>query len=320
MRIIFAEANLSDNVSSWLFSFLVQVIGMGVIPYVLWKWWVKGDFFVDFSIKPKINPLIYLVAVLLGFLTVYLTMGVSYIWQVVISLLGYTHINGAGTIYSGPEVFIMELITTAMLPAIFEELNYRGLSMQMYKDIGDDKLKMIFMAVMFGLCHQNVVQTGYTIVGGFILSYLALKTHSIIPSMIIHFINNGLSVLSSYQSQHGGGYAKLIDGVYDFIMRNLLLALVTWVAAAFAVVYLCKFASKLAKDGKEEKPPKENAPFSELNGPSTGDIFDRIFNSDLKEEIAAKQVPKWYEYAFLYSAVALTGLVTLFTFVWGLQR
>ena len=81
MRIVFSFVELSDNVSGWLFSIMMQVIGMGVIPFVLFKFWVKEDVVSGFSLKVKIPPVTYLLAIVLGFLLSYVTTGVSLIWQ-----------------------------------------------------------------------------------------------------------------------------------------------------------------------------------------------------------------------------------------------
>jgi len=316
MRIIFGFVNLSDNVSGWLFSFLVQIIGMGVIPLVLYKFWVKEDIVTGFYLKAKIPPLTYVLAVVLGFLLSYLTTGVSAIWQTVLKLLGYTHVNSAGTVYSDAGVLVMELITTAMLPGIFEELTDRGLALRMFEGIEDEKTVIVLVALLFGLGHQNIVQTGYAFVGGLVFAYLALKTKSIFPGMIIHFMNNALSVISGYSSQHNGFYAAVENVVYSFINNYFLLAVLSWVITAVLIVLILKFIAKIQP--KEE--PKQ-----------TGDVFffpnkmqyvDDLFGSGLKKESVkpVKSKPYLYEYAFLYGSIALTFLTTLFTFMWGVWR
>ena len=50
-------------------------------------------------------------------------------------------------------------------------------------------------AVMFGLFHGNILQffTGLTL--GLLFAYVDIKTGSILPSIILHIINNGLAFI-----------------------------------------------------------------------------------------------------------------------------
>lgn len=317
-RIVFSNVNLSDNLSSWLFSFIVQVIGMGIIPLTLYKLWIKEDIISGFSLNIKIPKIVYVIAIVLGFLLSYVTLGVSLIWQNVLALLGFTHINAPGTIYSGVEVLILELLCTAVLPAIFEELTDRGLALQMFKDIEDDKVKMVLIAILFGLAHQNIMQTGYAFIGGLIFAFLAIKTKSIIPGMIIHFINNALSVISGYSSQHNGFVAKIEDAVYAFITNYFLIALITWIGAAFLIIWLLK---KTAEICAKDRPAEEKV--SDSYGyffPQKVQYIDDLFGNSLTRDLIVKKRSAWYEYAFLYAYFAMTFATTLFTFIWGIWR
>lgn len=314
-RIIFSLVNLSDNISGWLFSLIVQIVGMGVIPLLLYKFWVKEDILTGFSIKVKLPPIVWALTVILGFLLSYMTMGVSLIWQNVLILLGFTHINSAGTVYSDFGVFVMELFTTAMLPAVFEELTDRGLTMQMFKGIEDDRIVMVLMAALFALAHQNVVQTGYTFVGGLVFSFVALKTKSIIPGMIMHFINNSINVVGAYSEQRNGLFASIQDKVSDFISDYFFIAVLTWVAAAFAIVMICRYIAKICKNKNNENVKEDSVYYY----PNKMQYVDDLFGGS-KRELTEKSAPHWYEYAFLYGSVIMMALTTIFSFIWGIWR
>lgn len=315
-RIVFSLVNLSDNVSSWVFSAIVEIVGMGVIPLVLYKLWVKDDVLTGFYFKVKLPPIIYVLVIVLGFLLSYLTTGVSLIWQNILILLGYTHVNSVGTIYSDAGVLVMELLTTALLPAVFEEITDRGLTMRMLSGINDDKVKMVIIAALFALAHQNAVQTGYTFVGGLVIAYVALKTRSIIPGMIIHFINNALSVISGYSGQHSGFYASIEDKVDSFIGNHFFLAILTWVAAAFVIVIILRYIGSMTKKAEREQPEADSVYYY----PNKMQYVDDLFGASFKRDLTTKATPVWYEYAFVYGAVAMMTATTLFTFVWGVLR
>lgn len=323
MRIIFSFSNLSDNVSGWLFSFAVQVVGMGLIPLLLYKFWVKDDILTGLYIKTKIPTKIFGLAIVIGFLFRYLTVGVSVIYQVIIRLLGFTHINSAGTIYSGPEVLIMDILCTAILPAIFEEITDRGITMRLFNDVKEDKMKIIFMAILFALAHQNIVQTGYTFAGGLVIAYLAVKTKSILPGVIVHFMNNFFSVISGYSGQHNGLFAFYENKLFQLINDYFLLAVISFIVCGVVLVMLLRYIADIMKKSSSDAARKElsqpeNFHTYTPNGSNLEQLNDLFGFSTPKNAIKIRS--KWYEYAFLYGAIALGLLTTLFTFLWGLWR
>jgi membrane protease YdiL (CAAX protease family) len=320
MRIVFSFINLSDNISSWLFSFAVQVVGMGLIPILLYKFWVKDDFLTGFYIKTKIPFKIYLLAIVVGFLFRYMTIGVSILFQTILRLLGYTHINSGGTIYSGWEVLLLSIIVTAVLPAIFEEITDRGLTMRLFENVKEDRTKIIFMAVLFALAHQNIVQTGYTFIGGLVLAYLAVKTKSILPGVIIHFMNNFFSVLSGYSSQKNGVISFYENRFFQFVNSNFLLALISFALCALVLILVLRYiADSMKKESRKETPSQAENFYTYTPSGSNMEPLNDLFGFSTPKNIL-KLRSKWYEYAFLYGAVALGVASTLFTFIWGLWR
>lgn len=321
VRMLSTSLNLSDNISDWLFSFLVQVVSMGVIPIVLYKFWVKDNVVTGLYIKPKLPAKIYGITLIIALLFIFLTMGVSAIWQIIIRLLGFTPANNPSTIYSGPEVLILGIICTAVFPAIFEEITDRGLLMRLFDDVSDDRNKVIYMAVLFALAHQNILQSGYTFVGGLILAYLAVKTKSIVPGMIIHFLNNLSSVLISYSSQKNGSLSALSDRLYSFINNNFFLAILAWIAAGAVIVMLLRYIKEsMRKNEPERLIPSEPENFYTYSpGGSNMQQLDDLFGFSSPIN-AVRSRPKWYEYAFLYASIALSVSTTVMTFLWGLWR
>ena len=205
-RMLFSFVNLSDNVSSWLFSTIMQCFCLGVLPYLLYRTWVAGsntDFVRDVRLNTRISPVSYLLAIAVGLLGYIVNIGASTVSYTALELLGYTYALGGGTIYSGPEVLILEIVTGAMFPAFFEEITNRGVLLAALDNEKSDRVKILFMGVFFGAFHQNVPQFFPTMIIGIIIAYMAVKSQSILPGMIVHFINNFVITLSSYGSQTG---------------------------------------------------------------------------------------------------------------------
>lgn len=312
MRIAVNFMNLSDNVTSWLFSFLVQVIGLGLIPLLLYKQWIRGDVTEDFHIKTKIHPLNYVLAIIIGFVLYYLTMGVSLIYQNILIMLGFTHITtGVGTIYSGWEVFAMQLITVAFMPAFFEEFVDRGLLMSVFRNEENEKKVIIILAIIFAFVHQNITQTGYTLVGGLVIAFMAVKTRSIWPGVIIHFINNGVSVVIDYTTQKQLPLGILYERFQDFMSRNILIIIATWIAAGFLIVYLLKLVAKLNHRKSEIQERKEI---------EMAESIYKLFGDGDTNEIVLPEKTRLWEYGMVLAGIVLAFATTIFTFIWGVLR
>ena len=88
----------------------------------------------------------------------------------------------------------------ALTPAIVEELAYRGVILGNYRRT--DTLGGILMSgFLFGLLHMNFNQFAYAVILGIIFGIVVEASGSIIATMEMHFLINGLSVSLSYLLQ-----------------------------------------------------------------------------------------------------------------------
>lgn len=76
-----------------------------------------------------------------------------------------------------------------ILAPIFEELMFRGTIFINNKPMGEG-FAIFTTGLLFALWHINYPQFGNAFVLGMVMSLLTLKTNSLIPSMICHFVNN----------------------------------------------------------------------------------------------------------------------------------
>lgn len=81
----------------------------------------------------------------------------------------------------------------AVIPAICEELFFRGYLLRTYSQLGVWRA-IIINSLLFGLLHGSVIRLPITFTIGIILSLLVLKTGSLIPAMVVHFVNNAVAV------------------------------------------------------------------------------------------------------------------------------
>ena len=86
------------------------------------------------------------------------------------------------------------VLLMAVLPAICEELAYRGFMFGGLVRDGSPTRAIVITSVVFGISHGVLQQSISATAMGLILGWVALRTHSVLPGMLIHVTNNALSV------------------------------------------------------------------------------------------------------------------------------
>ena len=93
--------------------------------------------------------------------------------------------------------FFASIFYVALLPAICEELVFRGIIANGFKKYGT-VTAVVLSAVLFALMHQNLQQLVYQLFLGGVMAYIVIKTGSIIYTMLLHFFNNFVILLSAH--------------------------------------------------------------------------------------------------------------------------
>lgn len=112
------------------------------------------------------------------------------------------NLNFIGIFPSLPEIpydnhifsIVLNFVTVAILPALMEEFVFRGVILGLLRKYGDG-FAIVVSAAIFGLVHANIIQSSFAFIVGLILGYIVVKTNSLLPTIIIHFINNFFSIL-----------------------------------------------------------------------------------------------------------------------------
>lgn len=88
------------------------------------------------------------------------------------------------------------IISTVLVPAIIEELSLRCFGMGVLLRHGK-VFAVVAISIVFGLLHGNIIQFVFAFLIGLVLGYITVRTDSIIPAMLIHGFNNGMSVVQT---------------------------------------------------------------------------------------------------------------------------
>ncbi len=85
-------------------------------------------------------------------------------------------------------------LAVAVAPAICEEIAFRGFVMGSLSDFGDG-FAILISSMFFGMMHTGISGILFAFSVGLLLGFIRKISGSLIPSMIVHFLNNAYSVL-----------------------------------------------------------------------------------------------------------------------------
>lgn len=330
-----------------LFTFIIQVCILAIIPFVLYMIFLK--------VKPKevfqhcnffhINIPVVLISLGLGIICFVINVAVSTLFNGILTFTGYEFSGGTSVADYSTGNFFLQIFLVAVLPAICEEFLHRGILLQGIKHIGFKKA-IVISSLLFALIHFNVQQVCYAFVIGLILGFVAVVSKNIYPAMIIHFVNNAVATYLEFASHRGWIFGNTLDNLSEFLKNNTPFVVFTVVVIVMLVVValLCLFIWLLYKQSIIRKVNKAiNKAYSHFsvlsrNNPiHVGDEHDvmlellennTLLNLDFKpmdnpiDIVLPKERSRYKstrkDKVFLWAAIVMGGLVTLFTYIWGL--
>ena len=113
---------------------------------------------------------------------------------------------------------ILNIVSTAVVPAFAEEFAFRGVVLGSLRKYGDS-LAIIGSSILFGAMHQNISQIPFAFILGLILAFATCKFNSVLPSIAIHFTNNLYAVVMSILKSQN----IISDSLYSMISYGLVI-------------------------------------------------------------------------------------------------
>lgn len=108
------------------------------------------------------------------------------------------------TTFESTSDFLLGAFVIALLPAIGEELVFRGmLQPELFRATGNHHAAIWITAIIFSAFHMQFFGFVPRMVLGALFGYLYLWSGNILIPMFAHFVNNGFSVLMIYLYQKG---------------------------------------------------------------------------------------------------------------------
>ena len=103
-------------------------------------------------------------------------------------------------------------VLMAALPAVCEELAFRGFVLSGLRHLGSKWWAIGLTAVFFGIAHGVIQQSLAAAMVGVVLGYIAVQTGSIVPCVLFHLSYNGLMFATAWlidMTQDSPGWSRL---------------------------------------------------------------------------------------------------------------
>ncbi len=133
---------------------------------------------------------------------------------------------------SGRRALPITLLVMAVTPAICEEALFRGPILRGLRGSFSPLVAVVLCALAFAIFHASVYRLLPTFLLGVMLSWLALRSGSILPGMLAHFTNNGILLLLS----KAGGDDAVEDVSLAVQVGGLAVALGVFAGGALLVI------------------------------------------------------------------------------------
>ncbi len=326
--------------ANWVFTLIVQVVvlfGGSVLLFSAFKKQKIKTTFEYYGCK-KISGKVVWLAVLLGAVVFFLNIFVSSTFNSIIDFLGYEHTTSSIPSSYNFISLVANLMFSALLPGICEELVHRGMLLKSMKPLGMWK-SILLSGLFFGLLHLNIEQFFYATIIGIFLGFLTTMTNSIYPAMIVHFMNNALSSYLTFSRVNnlpfGSAYEWFFGVVSSNVLLGILLCLLVLIVLVYLLYILCRkiFRTQLKSefDRAAEQVQREltkQAYLIDLENSKNGQAGQEIELADPRLEIIKKLfelkptqtekfTPSKYGRLLLWVSFALLSVLTVCTFVWG---
>lgn len=338
-----ASLNAFSFLGDWAdlaLTIFVQVGLLILLPLILHSYLNKATplkSLQDFNIK-KVDGKTVLISIAIGFIVFILTIIISFLFSLILSFFGYVGGGASQGISSWPE-FFNAIILIAILPAIGEEFLHRGFLIHGLGKLGVRKT-ILYSALLFGLIHMNIGQFFYATIIGVVLGAVAIFSRSIIPAIIVHFMNNAISVYLDFAATTGLPGGNAMNKIMQFLTGGDIVVSIIFVALlvsllAILLFYLImsllsinaqesakRYAERVALENirKEilgEEPLKQSKIFLgrdlirlQIRAEDSYDFLGFYIIPQVKDNKS--------DTLFLNASVLLGGLVTIFTFIWGI--
>lgn len=187
-----------------------------------------------------------IIVVAIGVVAVFLVSPLISLFDHLYSFLGYNPDNSLPYVMDNGVKYVVGLIAMAVVPAVCEEIMFRGLIQKGLMTKFNPHIAIIMSSAMFTLLHGSLQQTAFQFILGLALGYVAYYCGSVSYSILLHFVNNAIVVTISFiytltnvdVNKETVSYSSAWDYIYPILLFILAAAII--VGLMFLINYINK--------------------------------------------------------------------------------
>ncbi|MCD8286383.1 MAG: CPBP family intramembrane metalloprotease [Clostridia bacterium] len=115
-------------------------------------------------------------------------------------------------------LIVPALLVIAVLPAICEEAMFRGVLFNSLNDSVGSIPAIFIVGFCFSLFHGSPEQTVYQFIAGCLFAFIAMRSGSILPSVMMHFLNNAVIIILAACNCFDDAGELIISGTGNVIL------------------------------------------------------------------------------------------------------
>lgn len=120
---------------------------------------------------------------------------------------------------------LLGIIAIVIVGPVLEEMLFRGaITTELLKHYSP-KVAIVLSALMFGVFHINPAQILTATLMGLLLAWLFYRTRSLMPGILVHILNNGLSVYYSNTYPNANSFVDILGYFPYFLCLTAALSL-----------------------------------------------------------------------------------------------
>ncbi len=251
------EVEIIQNSATFNYLFPIFFYGIIFSLFLLYNKTNNFDWENAIKIKQKSNFLTIFICFLIGLVFVYLTSPIIDCYAWLIELTGLNAPTELGFPINNVAQLFLAIIVSAFLPAIVEEIIFRGVILNGLRNKGK-WFAIIISALAFSLMHTSIFQLPYTFIFGILLGLIYWETNTLWLTMIIHFVSNTQVLINVYLVNNG-----IISGTTTVSFGYFLIG-IALLAVAIGLVYLSIYIIR-KKQPNNLKTNNENLLFEQDN-------------------------------------------------------
>ena len=186
-------------------------------------------------------------AALLGLLTVYVASLLSAAWGACLDALGLRGLGGVAVPRNEREL-LLDILALAAMPAICEELLFRGFVLSAWESRGT-RFAIGVTAALFALLHGNLYGIPAYLLVGAVAGFLAFALDSVYAAMVYHTVYNTACLVIPYLAANQEAADVTIDAAAVFS-----LAIQTAMIASMMAMLLATLRARARREGIEPIP------------------------------------------------------------------